>query len=198
MLTPSVIFDVITFFATRNCQKTRKTYELVNIEEKYLLEKMWLRIILKVRKIQGFTISLRKTFLEKPQGVGQIESPVFLMLTNLTPCFYLRIFQNTQTKLFGKSPLWRQLVFSADKHVKQDSYNYSSLRNNRVFFINGVKKLELENSVKWNKQRFWDKQRRCFCQFWQFCQVYNVRKDNKQKNNFFSSKLIIQYAYTCF
>ena len=159
---------------------------------------MWLMIILKVTKNQGFTISLRKTFLEKPQGVGQIESPVFLMLTNLTPCFYLRIFQNTQTSCLASHLFGGYLCLVQTNHVKQDSYNYSSLRNNRVFLINGVNKLELENSVKWNKQRFWDKQRRCFCQFWQFCQVYNVRKDNKQKNNFFSSKLIIQYAYTCF
>ena len=63
-------------------------------------------IILKVTKSQGFTISLRKTFLEKSQGVGQIEPPVFLMLAILTTCFYLRIFQNIQASclanhLFG-------------------------------------------------------------------------------------------------
>ena len=30
--------------------------------------KMWLMIILKVTKSQGFTLSLENTFLEKPQG----------------------------------------------------------------------------------------------------------------------------------
>ena len=34
--------------------------------------KMWLMTMLKVRKKQGFTLSLEDTFLEKPQG-GQIE-----------------------------------------------------------------------------------------------------------------------------
>ena len=141
--------------------------------------------------------SEKNIFGKTTRGRSNRSSSIF----NVNESYSMLLFENFSkytNKLFGKSPLWRQLVFTADKHVKQDSYNYSSLRNNRVFFINGVKKLELENSVKWNKQRFWDKQRRCFCQFWQFCQVYNVRKDNKQKNNFFSSKLIIQYAYTCF
>ena len=32
--------------------------------------KMWLMIILKVKKEQGFTLSLEDTFFEKPQGWG--------------------------------------------------------------------------------------------------------------------------------
>ena len=31
-------------------------------------ENMWLMIILKVQKSQGFTLSLKDTFFEKPQG----------------------------------------------------------------------------------------------------------------------------------
>ena len=40
--------------------------------------KMWLMIILKVIKNQGFTVSLEDTFFEKPRGRGegrQIDSP---------------------------------------------------------------------------------------------------------------------------
>ena len=36
-------------------------------------EKMWLMIILKFTKNQGFTLSLEDKFFEKPQGVGQID-----------------------------------------------------------------------------------------------------------------------------
>ena len=42
------------------------------------LGKMYLKIILKVRKKQGFTLSLEDTFFEKPQGGGQIEPPAQL------------------------------------------------------------------------------------------------------------------------
>ena len=34
------------------------------------LGKMWLMVILKVTKIQGFTYSLEATFLEKPEVTG--------------------------------------------------------------------------------------------------------------------------------
>ena len=119
-----------------------------------LSEKMWLMIILKVAKIQGFNISLRNTFLKKPQG-AQIEPPIFLRLS-----YYMLLFENFSkytNKLFDKSPLWELLLFSVGEHAKQDNYNYSSVRNNQVFLINGVIKLQLEKSVKRNKQRFWDK-----------------------------------------
>ena len=119
-----------------------------------LSEKMWLMIILKVAKTQGFNISLRNTFLKKPQG-AQIEPPIFLRLS-----YYMLLFENFSkytNKLFDKSPLWQLLLFSVGEHAKQDNYNYSSVRNNQVFLINGVIKLQLEKSVKRNKQRFWDK-----------------------------------------
>ena len=35
--------------------------------------KMYLKIILKVTKTQGFTLSLEDTFFEKPQGVGRFR-----------------------------------------------------------------------------------------------------------------------------
>ena len=37
--------------------------------------KMCLMIIIKVTKNHGFTLSLEDTFLEKPQGAGQIDPP---------------------------------------------------------------------------------------------------------------------------
>ena len=37
------------------------------------LGKMWLIIILKVTKSQVFILSLEDTFLEKPQGEGQVD-----------------------------------------------------------------------------------------------------------------------------
>ena len=116
-------------------------------------------IILKVAKNQGFNISLRNTFLKKPQG-AQIEPPIFLRLS-----YYMLLFENFSkytNKLFDKSPLWQLLLFSVGEHAKQDNYNFSSVRNNQVFLITGVIKLQLENSVKRNKQRFWDKQGRYF------------------------------------
>ena len=67
-----------------------------------LSEKMWLMIILKVAKTQGFNISLRNTFLKKPQG-AQIEPPIFLRLS-----YYMLLFENFSkytNKLFDKSPL---------------------------------------------------------------------------------------------
>ena len=48
--------------------------KIVNIDEENLhismkfSRKMPLKIILKVTKIKGFTVSLEDTFLEKPQG----------------------------------------------------------------------------------------------------------------------------------
>ena len=39
---------------------------------------IWLSIILKVTKNQGFTLSLEETFLEKLQGGDQIEPPTHL------------------------------------------------------------------------------------------------------------------------
>ena len=44
--------------------------------------KMWLRIILKVTKNQGFTLSLEDTFLKNPQGGrgGQIDPQAVLGL----------------------------------------------------------------------------------------------------------------------
>ena len=38
-------------------------------------EKICLKIILKVKKNQGFSLSLEDKLLEKPQGRGQIEPP---------------------------------------------------------------------------------------------------------------------------
>ena len=70
---------------------------------------------------------------------------------NVNDSYYMLLFENFSkytNKLFGKSPFWRLLVFSVDKRVKQGSCNYSLVQNNWVFLINGVKKLELENSVK--------------------------------------------------
>ena len=43
-------------------------------------EKMCLKIILKVTKNQGFTLSLENTVFKKPQGEGQIEPPAVLGL----------------------------------------------------------------------------------------------------------------------
>ena len=37
------------------------------------LGKMWLMIILKVKKNQGFTLSLEDTFFKKPQGGGGVK-----------------------------------------------------------------------------------------------------------------------------
>ena len=37
--------------------------------------KMWLMIIIKVTKKQGFKLSLEDTFFEKSQGEGQIDTP---------------------------------------------------------------------------------------------------------------------------
>ena len=43
-------------------------------------EKMWLMIILKVTKKQGFAFFLENTFLEKSQGEGQMDSAAFFGL----------------------------------------------------------------------------------------------------------------------
>ena len=42
-------------------------------------------IILKVRKKQGFTLSLEITYSEKPRWGDEIDSPIFLGLTMKTP-----------------------------------------------------------------------------------------------------------------
>ena len=47
---------------------------------------MLLMIILKVTKKQVFTLSVENTSLEKPQGVGQIDPPVFLGLNLIYFC----------------------------------------------------------------------------------------------------------------
>ena len=49
-----------------------------------LSEKMCLKIILKVTKDQGFTLSVEDTFFEKPQGGGvKLTPPAVLGLTGL-------------------------------------------------------------------------------------------------------------------
>ena len=52
------------------------------------LGKMWPRIILKVAKSQGFTLSLEDTFSEKPQGVGQIDIPSLFRVKAYFPVKY--------------------------------------------------------------------------------------------------------------
>ena len=42
--------------------------------------KMWLMIILKVTKNQGFTLPLEDIFFEKPQGGGKLNPPAVLGL----------------------------------------------------------------------------------------------------------------------
>ena len=46
--------------------------------------KMWLAIILKVTKQQGFTLSLENKFLEKPQGVCITASGNILACGNIS------------------------------------------------------------------------------------------------------------------
>ena len=71
--------DVISFFATRKCQKPKKLVNVVNIEEENLhifwtsweiplkfSGKTWLMIILKVTKEQISTNSPKNIFLEEP------------------------------------------------------------------------------------------------------------------------------------
>ena len=59
MLTSSVTYDISSFFATGKCQKNPKKQwkEGENLPMKFS-EKMWLMIILKVTKKQGFVLSL--------------------------------------------------------------------------------------------------------------------------------------------
>ena len=76
-----------------NVKKSKKLMKTVNIEDKNLHVfwtkwvvsmkfpvKMWLTIISKVTKNQGFTLSLKSTFLEKPQE-GSNWPPAFLGLS---------------------------------------------------------------------------------------------------------------------
>ena len=85
--------DVISFFVTRQCQEIQKIdenwWKLASIDREFLhifwttlgnsmkfSGKMCVKIILKVTKNEGFTLSLEDTFFEKPQGKGcQINSP---------------------------------------------------------------------------------------------------------------------------
>ena len=77
--------DVISFFVTRWCQKIQKIdenwWKLANFDREFLhilwttrgnsmkfSGKMYLKIILKLTKNQGFTLSLEDKFFEKPQG----------------------------------------------------------------------------------------------------------------------------------
>ena len=88
MLTSSVISDVISLFVTKKCQKVQKIDEdrwkyidreilhIFGTTWEILMKfsgKLWLVIISKVPKEQGFTLSLKDTVFEKTQGVGQID-----------------------------------------------------------------------------------------------------------------------------
>ena len=64
--------DVRSFFLTRKCQKIFWTTWVTSMK---FSEKMWLMIILKVKK-QVFTISLEETLFEKPQGGVQTDTPL--------------------------------------------------------------------------------------------------------------------------
>ena len=59
--------------------------------------KMCLKIVLKVTKSQGFTLSLEDTFLEKPKGVVKL-TPSLLAILGLTEIFK----KDFRTHLFKK------------------------------------------------------------------------------------------------
>ena len=66
MLTPSVISWPHWFLCNKERTKNPKTWwKLMKTRRE---QKMWLMIILKVKKPQRFPLSLEDTFFEKPQG----------------------------------------------------------------------------------------------------------------------------------
>ena len=100
--------EVISFFATSKCQKSKKLMKVVNIEEENLhinttswkisikfSEKMWhMAIILKVTKKQGFTLSMKNTFRWKTEKafsrftVNIYLNDISLLISKCQPCNY--------------------------------------------------------------------------------------------------------------
>ena len=85
----------LVFFVTSKCQKIRKINENSQYwprKPSYILKdfrnlmkisgKMWLLIISKVSKKQGFTLSLEDTFLEIHRGVVELTPPLSLIKIN--------------------------------------------------------------------------------------------------------------------
>ena len=135
MLTSSVTCDVISFFVTNKCQKKWKVDEIANIDGENLhifwaiwlislkfSGKMWLMIILKVTKNQGFTLSLESAFLEKPQGKGEGSSwpPSLLKVKDLS-CSLL---------------VWLLLIFALQNiQVKGQYLNCDSIKDLKIIII---------------------------------------------------------------
>ena len=79
-------------------------------------EKMWLKVKLKVRKKQAFTLSLEDAFLEKPHGVGQIESPhPSLLRVNILE--YACIYLNIKTSEYARMCLIEDVEPSLMKYI---------------------------------------------------------------------------------
>ena len=53
---------------------------------------MWLMIVLKVTKKQGFTLTLEDTFFGKPQGGGQIDHPLAILALNKANTNFFMLF----------------------------------------------------------------------------------------------------------
>ena len=105
----------LVFFVSRQCQKIEKIdenwWKLANVDREFLhifwttwrnsmkfSGKMCLKIILKVTKNQGFSISLEDTLFENHWGGrgGQIDPPAVLglkVLLKVLPSFYIRVQQ---------------------------------------------------------------------------------------------------------
>ena len=86
MLTSSIICDVISFFATRKCQKSEKPMKIDNIEGAYLLNNLRnfndifrkdvaYDNIKSDKKLAFSPLSREVTFLKKPQQGGKIDPP---------------------------------------------------------------------------------------------------------------------------
>ena len=61
--------------------------------------KMYLNVILKVTKIQGFTLSLEDTFFKKPQGKGEVQIDAPAVLELILRGFYKDFSTNRKTTI---------------------------------------------------------------------------------------------------
>ena len=120
--------DVISFSITRKCQKIRKIDENFGKENLHIFwmtgglsmkfsGKVWLMTILKVTKKQGFTLSPKNAFLEKPRGEVKLTPEAFLGIpTHVLFCEFCKIFTNTFFTEYLRMTASRYLLQNTGKH----------------------------------------------------------------------------------
>ena len=132
MLISFHLCEVISFFVTGKYQKSKKFIKIKSIDEENnhifwkswgismkFSGKIWITIILKVIKNQGFPLFLEDTFSGKPQRCGQIDPilPRRLKVKKVFGCQELRRCRSSLSQVFCKPAVLKNYPKSQVRHA---------------------------------------------------------------------------------